>query len=122
VAITIGAETKQPINSLIKLVEAAVADLAQAGVLSELNILFDFSLPVATVLTELRRKGSLPLLETTFRDMESQIVESIGYAASENRGWSDPDPSISGDTQIGFLPATALGSQQRFSNTVALLR
>ncbi|GFZ62825.1 hypothetical protein PSE10B_53770 [Pseudomonas amygdali pv. eriobotryae] len=60
--------------------------MASDKVYCDFQMTIEKAFEMLTVLTELRRKGSHPLLETTFRDMESQIVESIGYAASEKSG------------------------------------
>jgi len=67
VAITIGTETKQPISSLIKLVEDEIADLAQAGVLSELNIPFELSPSVVKPSNPLKaRRPAKPAQQTEF--------------------------------------------------------
>ena len=52
----------------------------------DVQMTIEEAVEMLTVLTELRRMGSHPLLETTLRDMESQIIDSIGYAASEKSG------------------------------------
>lgn len=67
VAITIGVESRQPISSLIKLVEDEIADLAQVGVLSELNIPFDFFPPAVKPSKPLKaRRPVKPAEQTEF--------------------------------------------------------
>lgn len=52
----------------------------------DVQMTIEEAVEMLAVLTELRRTGSHPLLETTLRDMESQIIDSIGYSVSEKSG------------------------------------